>query len=72
MLPHVNIKKYESVPHNVPLPVVSIVCCVTYTLSSVSLLAKGSDRSGGTRGTGSSRGTSRTGVTSLSLQEDTR
>lgn len=54
-----------------PLPVPT-VCCVTYRLSSVSLLAKGSNRSGGTRGTRSSRGASRAGVTTLSLNEDTR
>lgn len=51
----------------------SIQCVVgTYSLSSVSLLAEGSDRSGGAWGSRSSRGAGRTGVTSLSLQEDTR
>lgn len=49
-----------------------VVCCVTYTLSSVSLLSEGSDRSGGSGGSRSSRGTSGSGVSSLSLQEDTR
>lgn len=42
---------------------------VTYTLSSVSLLAEGPDGSGGTGATRSSGGATGTGVTSLALQE---
>lgn len=70
VLPHVNIKTMNQCLNTYLM--VPAVCCVTYSLSSVSLLAEGSDRSGGTRGTRSSRGTNRTGVASLSLQEDTR
>lgn len=58
-----------SVPNTVPG--IRTVYYATYSLSSVSLLAKGSDRTRGTWGTRSSRGTSRTSVTTLSLQEDT-
>ena len=69
-LPGIN-SEIWNIAQYVPLWLLT-VSCVTYRLSSVSLFAERSDRSRGTRGSWSSGGATRTSVTSLSLQEDTR